>query len=172
MLTLPAAFRASRFRGGVRSVSCRRGRALSGGAVRCLCLLKAVMVGWGTVAWLCCICWPWPSAAQSMIDQDFAVLRVLDKTAARVELLQIAVGEAIQLRRLQLTVRACREPPPLEDPESVAFLEVIEHRLGKSGDVIFQGWMFASSTGLSVMEHPVYDIWVVDCIPILPEVLE
>lgn len=30
-------------------------------------------------------------------------------------------------------------------------------------DRIFMGWMFASSPGLHAVEHPVYDIWLVDC---------
>ena len=30
--------------------------------------------------------------------------------------------------------------------------------------VNFKGWMFASSPALAAMEHPVYDVWVVDCI--------
>lgn len=30
-------------------------------------------------------------------------------------------------------------------------------------DVIFSGWMFASSPALSALEHPVYDVWVIDC---------
>ena len=28
---------------------------------------------------------------------------------------------------------------------------------------MFSGWMFASSPAISAMEHPVYDVWVVDC---------
>lgn len=28
---------------------------------------------------------------------------------------------------------------------------------------VFSGWMFASSPGLSALEHPVYDIWLIDC---------
>ena len=29
--------------------------------------------------------------------------------------------------------------------------------------VLFTGWMFASSPALSALEHPVYDVWVIDC---------
>ena len=29
--------------------------------------------------------------------------------------------------------------------------------------VLFSGWMFASSPALSALEHPVYDVWVIDC---------
>jgi hypothetical protein len=28
---------------------------------------------------------------------------------------------------------------------------------------IFRGWMFASSPALNALEHPVYDVWVIDC---------
>lgn len=28
---------------------------------------------------------------------------------------------------------------------------------------IFTGWMFASSPALNSLEHPVYDVWVIDC---------
>ena len=31
------------------------------------------------------------------------------------------------------------------------------------GQTVFSGWMFASSPALSALEHPVYDVWVVDC---------
>ena len=31
------------------------------------------------------------------------------------------------------------------------------------GERIFSGWMFASSPALNALEHPVYDIWVIDC---------
>lgn len=28
---------------------------------------------------------------------------------------------------------------------------------------IFTGWMFAASPGLHAIEHPIYDVWLVDC---------
>ena len=31
------------------------------------------------------------------------------------------------------------------------------------GEAIFKGWMFASSPSLNAMEHPTYDVWVIDC---------
>lgn len=30
-------------------------------------------------------------------------------------------------------------------------------------NTIFSGWMFASSPALSALQHPVYDVWVIDC---------
>ncbi|MBF0307776.1 MAG: DUF2155 domain-containing protein, partial [Alphaproteobacteria bacterium] len=52
---------------------------------------------------------------------------------------------------------------PEETPEAAAFLDVWEIRPGQPATDLFRGWMFASSPALSAMEHPVYDIWVLDC---------
>lgn len=41
-------------------------------------------------------------------------------------------------------------PEVLEGPEA-------------EGVNIFRGWMFASSPALNALEHPVYDVWVIDC---------
>ncbi len=30
-------------------------------------------------------------------------------------------------------------------------------------NMIFSGWMFASSPALSALQHPVYDVWAIDC---------
>ena len=34
---------------------------------------------------------------------------------------------------------------------------------------IFRGWMFASSPALNALEHPVYDVWVIDCKTVVAE---
>ncbi len=41
-------------------------------------------------------------------------------------------------------------PPAQEGPQA-------------EGVNIFRGWMFASSPALNPLEHPVYDVWVIDC---------
>ena len=53
--------------------------------------------------------------------------------------------------------------PPTEAPENAAFLEIRDVGPAGDGSVVFSGWMFASSPALSALEHPVYDVWVVEC---------
>ena len=60
-------------------------------------------------------------------------------------------------------MRDCEKNPPEERPESAAFLEIDEVRPGESEVKRFSGWMFATSPALSALEHPVYDINVLDC---------
>ena len=42
-------------------------------------------------------------------------------------------------------------------------LKIAERRRGLAPVQVFSGWMFASSPALHAMEHPVYDVLVVDC---------
>lgn len=92
-----------------------------------------------------------------------AVLQALDKVTARVSEITVARGQAIAVGSLKVTLRACMKTPPEEEPEVAAFVDVTEELPGQPAKNIFQGWMFASSPGLSAIEHPVYDVWVVDC---------
>lgn len=96
-------------------------------------------------------------------DQKFVVLHALDKIAARVSEMRIAVGEEDRFGRLSIRVLACRKRPPEEPPESAAFLEIVDAGRDSQPVEAFRGWMFASSPSLSAMEHPLYDIWVARC---------
>ncbi|WP_284735657.1 DUF2155 domain-containing protein [Dongia deserti] len=97
------------------------------------------------------------------IQMEEAVLQGLDKITARISTIKVAVGETVSFGSLQITLRACDKRPPEETPESAAFLQVVEQKPGEQPVTRFSGWMFASSPALSAMEHPVYDLWVLDC---------
>jgi len=92
-----------------------------------------------------------------------AVLQGLDKVSARVQTIEAPVGVPVRFGSLEIIARACKKRPPEDLPESAAFLDVWELRPGEPTAELFRGWMFASSPALSAMEHPVYDIWVLDC---------
>src|SRR6516165_123530 len=77
------------------------------------------------------------SMAAETIPEPVALLQGLDKITARVSKFEAPVG--------------------------AAFLEIDEVRPGEVNLRVFSGWMFASSPALSALEHPVYDINVLDC---------
>jgi hypothetical protein len=95
---------------------------------------------------------------------DTVLLQGLDKITARVSQIKVPVGGTVTFGALQITARACDKHPPEEAPEAAAFLEVVEVKPDEKPVQRFSGWMFASSPALSGMEHPVYDIVVLDCI--------
>ena len=103
------------------------------------------------------------AAPAQAIQMNEAVLQGLDKITARISTIKVGVGETVNFGSLQITVSACDKHPPEETPESAAFIQVVEQKPGEQPVTRFSGWMFASSPALSAMEHPVYDLWVLDC---------
>ena len=112
-----------------------------------------------------------PSAVQAKASIDFPVvkLRSLDNITARTEVFEANVGRTIKFGSVFIKVQACRKAPEMEKPEAAAFLQVWETPPSNDNqepkpEWIFSGWMFASSPGLSAMDHPIYDVWVLDCL--------
>lgn len=126
------------------------------------------------LACFCCTAVAVAAHAQGpVLENRVAVLQGLDKVTARVSTVRAPLDQPVQFGTLEVVARACRETPPTEPPESAAFLEIRE--LPPASDVdgkpidLFSGWMFASSPAVSALEHPVYDLWVVDCAePVTP----
>ncbi len=73
------------------------------------------------------------------------------------------IDETVQFGALRVTPRVCHTRPPTEPAQTTAFVEVDEITLANKIKRIFTGWMFAASPGLHAVEHPVYDVWLVDC---------
>ncbi|WP_375454151.1 DUF2155 domain-containing protein [uncultured Methylobacterium sp.] len=106
--------------------------------------------------------WALPAAADKIKNQT-AVFSGLDKITGRIVSFEVAVDETVQFGALQLTPRVCYTRPPTESARTTAFLEVDEVTLENKYRRIFTGWMFAASPGLHAIEHPIYDVWLVDC---------
>jgi hypothetical protein len=103
------------------------------------------------------------AARADKIKNPTAVFSGLDKITGRIVSFEVATGETVQFGSLQLTARVCYSRPPTENPNTTSFVEVDEVTLDSKYRRIFTGWMFAASPGLHGLEHPVYDIWLVDC---------
>jgi len=116
---------------------------------------------------------------------ETAIFTGLDKITARISRLEVPIGERVQFGTLEILADSCNKRPPTETPETTAFVEVFD--IGKTLDDkhqekdssepvlprpperLFPGWMFASSPGLNAVEHPVYDVWLIDCKMVAPE---
>lgn len=107
-----------------------------------------------------------------------ANLRALDKITGRSIDLEIKDDAPVIFGSLRVNLKACYQTPPELPPEAAAFLEIDSIQATQANSVaeaeaaevasdedsrMFSGWMFASSPGLSALEHPVYDIWVINC---------
>ncbi|HOV05097.1 MAG TPA: DUF2155 domain-containing protein [Kaistiaceae bacterium] len=102
-------------------------------------------------------------ALAEKIENPVAVFSGLDKITGRIISFDVYINETVQFGALQVTPRACYTRPATEAPQTDAFVEVDEITLNREVMRIFTGWMFADSPGLHAIEHPVYDIWLLDC---------
>ena len=91
------------------------------------------------------------------------ILRGLDKSTGRAIDVAAPVGVPVRFGTLTITARYCYTVPPEEPPETNAFLQIDDGRVGEPQRRAFSGWMFASTPALSALEHPVYDVWVITC---------
>ncbi len=97
-----------------------------------------------------------------------AVLRGLDKVTGHAQDFNAALGRPVRFGTLEVVARSCAKRPAEETPEVQVYVEVFDYPPAPAGQEsqkteIFHGWLFASSPGLNALEHPVYDIWAVDC---------
>jgi hypothetical protein len=110
----------------------------------------------------------------TMEDMPYVKLRSLDKITARTVTFEARVGSTVKFGPLYIKTQACRKAPPIAQPESASFLQIWEmvpapetaadKQQEPVPQWVFSGWMFASSPALSAMDHPIYDVWVLDCL--------
>lgn len=121
--------------------------------------MRFILTAWPLLAALALL----PAGPAAAIPGDIAVLQGLDKITARVSTFEAPLGQPVRFGSLEIVARACDKKPPEETPESTAFLEIVDVRPDSPSVALFKGWMFASSPAISALEHPVYDVWVIDC---------
>lgn len=97
------------------------------------------------------------------IANPVAVFNGLDKITGRITEFDAGLEKSVTFGALKVTPHVCYTRPPTEAPNTTSYVDVEETTLANEKRKIFSGWMFASSPGLSGVEHPIYDVWLVDC---------
>ena len=105
--------------------------------------------------------------ANEWLIGNLGVFQGLDKITARIKTFEIKVGESKKFGILDIDLQKCVYSKPLNEPESIAYIKVIDksdkYSVNKDKLSIFEGWIFASSPALNAMEHPVYDVSLISC---------
>ena len=101
------------------------------------------------------------------IDGNVVTLQGLDKITARIKTLKFKVGNKNNFGVLEIFVKRCVLSKPTETPESIAYITIFDNSekniKNKQTNIVFNGWMFASSPALNSLEHPVYDLILISC---------
>ena len=103
------------------------------------------------------------ASAQEWVPRETAKLQALDKVTARVSVIEAQVGQPVRFDTLTITLRACHARPAEEVPDAAAWMEITDSRALPGSGPAFRGWMFANAPGVNMLEHPVYDIRVLEC---------
>ena len=91
------------------------------------------------------------------------ILRGLDKITGRPANILAPIGVPVTFATMTITARYCYSTPASEPPETTAFLQIEDHRPDQDVREVFSGWMLASSPSLNGLQHPLYDVWVINC---------
>ncbi len=102
-----------------------------------------------------------PVIQPAEIAQEGVRLRALDKMSGELVDFDLAPNQTKQLGRIQVTLGECRYPVDNPTGDAAAFLSI---RNAGSDREAFRGWMLASSPALNALDHPRYDVWVLNCI--------
>ena len=91
-------------------------------------------------------------------------IKILDKISSKNELVILKNGEELVYKDLAIKSMKCTNSEFDDNPEIKAYIQVRDLTKNDNDKVyVFNGWMFSSSPSIAPFDHPVYDIWLVDC---------
>ena len=104
------------------------------------------------------------SASEIILVSTKTDLKILDKISSKNELVKLINGEELIYKDLAIKVRKCTNSEYDDNPEIKAYIQVRDLTKNNNDKVyVFNGWMFSSSPSIAPFDHPVYDIWLVNC---------
>ena len=104
------------------------------------------------------------NANSKEISTNTAIMQAMDKVTGVVNKISVPVNSKISFGDFSLVLRACKKTPAEEAPENFAFVDVADKSFGKDEYNIFRGWLISSTPGINAIEHPIYDVWLLECV--------
>ena len=97
-------------------------------------------------------------------DKIYINLKALDKITAKTSAIRLAVGEKKFFGPLEIKALKCQLSENNDSTDTVAYLQVKDLSTQDNNQVfLFNGWTFASNPTLQSIEHPIYDLWIINC---------
>ena len=104
------------------------------------------------------------SIAKDLLDGNFTDLKILDKISSKNTLIKLKIGELTTFKDLSIKSLKCKNSEFDDNPEITAYIQVKDLTDKNNNEVfVFNGWMFSSSPSITLFDHPVYDVRLVDC---------
>ena len=91
-------------------------------------------------------------------------LKILDKISSKNELIILNNEEEYIYKDLAIKSMKCTNSKFDDNPEIKAYIQVRDLTKDDRDNVyVFNDWMFSSSPSIKPFDHPVYDIWLINC---------
>ena len=91
-------------------------------------------------------------------------IKILDKISSKNELINLVNNEEYIYKDLAIKSIKCTDSEFDDNPEIKAYIQVRDlTKKDRNNVFVFNGWMFSSSPSIEPFDHPVYDIWLVNC---------
>ncbi len=104
------------------------------------------------------------NAHAAEIDMNTARMQAMDKITGHVSVINVPVNGEVKFGSLSIVVRSCKTRPVEEIPENFAFIDISDKGLKGEETNVFKGWMLSSSPATNALEHPIYDVWLLQCL--------
>ena len=102
--------------------------------------------------------------SQGNLMGTYTDIKILDKISSKNTLLKLKNGDLVTFKDLSIKSLKCKNSEFDDNPEITAYIQVRDLNNSNNDEVfVFNGWMFSSSPSLTPFDHPVYDIWLVNC---------
>tara|TARA_B100000029_G_scaffold377722_1_gene372451 strand:+ start:1372 stop:1779 length:408 start_codon:yes stop_codon:yes gene_type:complete len=99
----------------------------------------------------------------SLIGKNTSI-KILDKISSKNDLINLVNGEELIYKDIAIKSMKCTNSEFDDNPETKAYIQVKDLTKNDNDKVyVFNNWMFSSSPSIIPFDHPVYDIWLVDC---------
>ena len=104
------------------------------------------------------------TSAEINFDGNNTDIKILDKISSKNELIKLVNDEEFVYKDLAIKSIKCTDSKFDDNPEIKAYIQVRDlTKKDRNNVFVFNGWMFSSSPSIAPFDHPVYDIWLVDC---------
>ena len=95
---------------------------------------------------------------------NFIEIKILDKVSSKTSQLTLDINKETKFENLIIKVLKCKNSEFDDNPEITAYIQVRDLTNKNNDEVfVFNGWMFSSSPSITPFDHPVYDVWLVNC---------
>ena len=102
--------------------------------------------------------------SQSNLEGTYTDIKILDKISSKNTLLKLKNGDLVTFKDLSIKSLKCKNSEFDDNPEITAYIQVRDLNNSNNDEVfVFNGWMFSSSPSITPFDHPVYDIWLINC---------